>query len=101
MFPSPGVALSALFPGPQTSENNPLVAAARAEFRKKAREPLPEAGRLVPLLVPGKDAEYVELPEVPPPGSMPVIDGRVWRADDEGKLHLAEEETKKLRSGGK
>ena len=90
--------------GPQTSENNPYIAAAREEFRKKKLEerrqealgPLREPGGLVQLVgVPGSDgiSTSVEVNEALAPGATPIIDGKVFRYEEDGKLHYAAQET--------
>ena len=99
--------------GPQTSENNPYIAAAREEFRKKklderrqeALGPLREPGGLVQLVgVPGSDgiSTSIEVNETLVPGVTPIIDGMVFRYEQDGKLHYDAEQTAKyLNSIGK
>ena len=95
------------FYGPQTSENNPHIAAARAEFRKQKEEArVREAGGLVRLVgAPGTDDKVETMIPVDEPlkvGAMPVIDGKVWLYQHDGKLHYQAEETEKyLKSTGK
>lgn len=87
--------------GPQTSENNPLIKAAREEFRNKKRKTEAEEGlaaNMIELVEAGTDNStptFVEFPNEAPVGAKTEIAGKVYELKEDRKLHFSLEETQK------